>query len=85
MTVVGSWGYYMQGNDNQRQLEAAGLALSKAINCPVHYPAFGKRLFECKCGVVFPRFVVEGAMEVNDWTAVVKQHQEGYKPTDIAY
>ncbi len=85
MTIVGSWGYYMQGADNQRELEADGKALFEHLNCPVHYPAFGKRLFECRCGIIFPRFVVQGAVESGDWSLILKQHTEGYKPTDIGY
>lgn len=85
MTNIGSWGYYMQGNDNQRQLEACGAELAKHINCSCHYPAYGKRLFECHCGVVFPRFAVEGALNSGDWSLIDKQHAEGYKPVDIGY
>lgn len=50
----------MQGNENQEELERLGVKLNLAIECPIHYPAFGKRLFECKCGVVFPLFIVDG-------------------------
>lgn len=49
----------MQGNEEQEKLEALGLKLNLAIDCPIHYPAFGKRIFECKCGMTFPLFVVE--------------------------
>ena len=45
------------------EVERLGKKLNLAIGCPVHYPAFGKRLFECKCGVIFPLFVVEGSSD----------------------
>lgn len=57
------WGYFMQGNENQEELERLGIKLNSAIDCPIHYPAFGKRLFECWCGVIFPLFVVEAHNE----------------------
>lgn len=75
----------MQGGDNQEKLEREGSELNKHLSCPVHYPAFDKRLFECKCGVIFPRFVVEHAVESGDWEAILKLHKEGYRPTDVAY
>jgi hypothetical protein len=83
--AVGSWGYYMQGNGRQEELEQAGSQLSLVLNCPVHYPAYGKRVFECKCGVTFPRFAVEGALQGNDWSLIIKQHVEGYRPEDVAF
>lgn len=50
----------MQGNDNQQIIDTLGARLNVAINCPVHYPAWGKRIFECKCGKLFPLYIVEG-------------------------
>jgi len=50
-----------------------GQKLNLAINCPIHYPAFGKRLFECKCGVTFPLYIVEGRSEEE----LAKIHSEG--------
>ena len=79
---IGSWGYYMQGNENQQSLHRAGAELSKVIGCPVHYPAFNKHMFECRCGVLFPVFVVDAAAESGDWSAVQTQHSEGYRPTE---
>jgi len=80
--AVGSWGYYLQGNEDQQFLNKAGGELSKVIDCAVHYPAFDKRMFECKCGVLFPVFVVRSALDSGDWSAVLKQHEEGYRPTE---
>jgi len=54
------WGYFEQGSDQLQEVMEMGEKLSKAINCPIHYPAFGKRLFECKCGRIFPVYVVSG-------------------------
>jgi len=77
--LTGSWGYYMQGVD-QEELGEAGAELSRRIHCAVHYPAFGKRLFECKCGVVFPVFLVEGAILTGDWSSVISHHTDGFRP-----
>ena len=79
---VGSWGYYMQGNNNQQRLEHTGAELSSVLGCPVHYPAFNKHVFECKCGVLFPMFVVEAALDSGDWSAIQNHHKEGYRPTE---
>lgn len=46
-----------------QEIDQLGRKLNLAIGCPIHYPAFGKRLFECKCGVIFPLFVVEASSE----------------------
>ena len=73
------WGYYMQGNERTQEIEEWGAKLSTVLHCPVHYPAWGKRLFECHCSILFPLFVVQAAIDSDDWSAVVKQHEEGYK------
>ena len=70
-----SWGYYMQGSDQQVEIEELGSKLSLAIHCAVHYPAFGKNLFECGCGVIFPLFLLKG----QDWAMVIKKHEEESK------
>jgi len=67
------WGYFQQGNEQEEKLEMLGQKLNLAINCPIHYPAFGKRLFECKCGVTFPLYIVEGRSEEE----LAKIHSEG--------
>jgi len=69
----GNWGYFMQGCD--QEIDELGSELSKAIHCPVHYPAFGKRLFECQCGVVFPVYIVSS----RNWELMKKKHTEERK------
>lgn len=49
-----------------------GQKLNHAIDCPVIYPVFDKPLFQCHCGVVFPRFMVEGTNE----TRLKEYHNE---------
>ena len=63
----------MQGNENFEELDKLGKKLNEAINCPVHYPAFGKNLFECKCGVVFATYIVKGRSN----SELKKIHDEG--------
>lgn len=67
-----SWGYYMQGSDQQIEIDELGSELSIAVHCPIHYPAFGKNLFECKCGVIFPLYIVRS----RDWDLIRKRHEE---------
>lgn len=85
MSPVGSWGYFMQGNGAQRNIDRTGSELSKHLDCPVHYPAYGKRLFECRCGVLYPVYVVDYAVLSGDWSSVDKLHKEGFRPTELAY
>ena len=66
-----SWGGYMQ-SDFDLETDELGAKLSIAIHCPVHYPAFGKNLWECKCGVIFPRYLLKGG----DWKLIVRKHDE---------
>jgi len=75
MTTTG-WGYYIQGQEHQQRIEQLGSKLSIQLGCPIHYPAWGKRLFECKCGVLFPVYIVEAAASSGDWTMVEKKHKE---------
>ena len=72
MKCVMVWGYYSQGSPEILKIDELGKKLSVEIECPVHYPAFGKRLFECKCGVIFPAYVVDGG----NWEAIKKKHRE---------
>ena len=65
------WGMYMQ-NGHFEEIDNLGSQLSLALGCPVHYPARNKPIFECKHGVDFPRFAVEGG----DWEALVRYHEE---------
>lgn len=54
------WGYFQQGADQMQEVMELGKKLNLAIDCSVHYPAFGKNLFECKCGKIFPVYIVKG-------------------------
>jgi hypothetical protein len=69
-----SWGSYIQGGESFEQVDKAGLALSNHIGCPIHYPAYNKRLFECKCSIVFPVWQVEAAMKSKDWSVIDMLH-----------
>lgn len=55
------WGYFQQGSDQLQEVMELGDKLNTAINCPIHYPAFGKNIFECKCNRLFPIYVVRGS------------------------
>ena len=65
------WGSYIQ-NGFDEELDQLGAQLSVEISCPVHYPAYGKHMFECKCDVVFPVYIVKGG----DWDMVRQKHEE---------
>lgn len=66
------WGYYIQGSDQLAEVDELGSELSMAIDCAVHFPAFGKNLFECRCGVVFPVYLVRS----RNWELIRKKHEE---------
>ena len=66
------WGYYQQGSDQTIEIDELGSQLSVEIDCAVHYPAFGKKLFECRCGVIFPAYLVAG----RNWELIRRKHQE---------
>lgn len=68
----GEWGAYSQ-DQNFAELDELGSRLSLEIGCAVHYPAYGKNTFECRCGVIFPLYVVRGG----DWGAIRRKHEEG--------
>jgi len=53
-----------------QEIDQLGSELSVAINCSVHFPAYNKNLFECKCGVIFPVYVVRG----RDWDYMRTKH-----------
>lgn len=65
------WGAYMQPGFSE-EIDSLGAELSIRIHCPVHYPAYNKNLFECKCGVIFPYYLIKG----RDWALVIKRHKE---------
>jgi hypothetical protein len=60
----------MYQSTDMQLVDELGKQLSLAIKCPVHFPAYGKRIFECKHGVCFPLFVVEQ----RDWVYVQSKH-----------
>ena len=68
--TTGSWGYYLQGSDQLVEVNELGSRLSVVLDCPVHYPAWGKNMFECQCGVIFPLYLVKGG----DWNLMKKKH-----------
>ena len=68
----GSWGAYVQAG-NLAELDPLGSRLSMEIHCPVHYPAYGKNIFECYCGVTFPLYLLKGG----DWEKVRELHERG--------
>ena len=71
-----NWGSYIQGNTQTRQIDEMGSKLSLMLKCAVHYPAYDKRIFECKCGVLFPVFMLEGQTDEE----IIKHHKEGWRP-----
>lgn len=72
MTTTG-WGYSIRGSDQLVEVDELGTRLSLEIDCAVHYPAFGKHIFECKCGVLFPVYF----LKYGDWETVKKKHEGG--------
>lgn len=63
-----------QTHDPQfHELEELGAKLSVELGCPIRYPAYDKNMFECKCGITFPLFVVRGG----NWDAIRKKHEGG--------
>ncbi len=66
------WGYFQQGADQMQEIMELGEKLSIAINCPIHYPAFGKNVFECQCEKLFPVYVVKG----HSVEELVKMHRD---------
>ena len=52
------WGIYQQGSDQLLEIMELGERLSLAISCTVHL--YGKNLFECECGVIFPVYFLKG-------------------------
>ena len=65
------WGAYIQ-NGFDEELDKLGAQLSLEISCAVHYPAYGKHMFECKHDVMFPVYIVKGG----DWDIVRQKHNE---------
>ncbi len=71
---MGSWGYFIQGSDQQLEVDELGSILSLVLDCAVHYPAYGKNLFECTHGAIFPLFAVRGAANARDWSQIKERH-----------
>ena len=65
------WGAYVQQGLNE-EIDSLGAKLSIEIDCAVHYPAYNKNLFECRCGVIFPLYVVKG----QNWELIKQKHIE---------
>jgi hypothetical protein len=75
MELKMSWGRHIQSG-NLQEIDNMGSQLSIQIDCPVHFPAFNKSLFECKHGVIIPTFMVKGAILLNDWSQVIRKHDK---------
>jgi len=69
-----TWGAYVQ-QGNLQEIEMLGSQLSKEIDCPVHYPAWNKNMFECKCNITFPVYIVKAG----NWDMVREIHKNGRK------
>jgi hypothetical protein len=54
-----------------------GNLLHKFIDCPVHWPAYDKNVFECRCGIIFPVYIVKAARKCKDWKPIVLKHKGG--------
>lgn len=67
-----NWGSHIQGGNQTRTIDEMGSRLSLLLHCPVHYPAFDKRIFECRCGVLFPMFMLEGRTDGE----IIEHHKE---------
>ena len=71
----GSWGIYVQGGDDYQETLRLGAELSKHLKCPVHYPAWNKNIYECKCLILFPTFMVKYAVASGDWSKIDAKHR----------
>ena len=66
---------YPSNPDQLNKIMELGEYLNLTIGCPVRYPAFDHNIFECKCGIPFPVFVVEGNRDSPD--VLIKIHRDG--------
>ena len=64
----------VQNDGDWEMVNKLGGVLSTQIHCPVHYPAYGKRMFECVHNITFPMYVVQGALNSNDWSKIIESH-----------
>lgn len=65
----------LQNDGDWEMVNRLGSALSLQIDCPVHYPAYGKRMFECAHNCTFPLYMVQGAIDSGDWSIVSSAHR----------
>ena len=70
------WGYYMQGSDQLVEVDELGSQLSLIIGCAVHYPAYAKNMFECRCGVCFPVGLVRGFIKYDKPIELLHKHEQ---------
>ncbi len=73
-----SWDTYTQ-SVKLEEVDQLGSELSLVIHCPVHFPAYNKNLFECKCGVVFPLYLVK----TRNWDGITKKHEDERKLIEV--
>jgi len=57
------------------EINDLGCKLSIAIDCIVHKIAPGVPAFECKCGVMFPVYL----LKQENWAAIKRRHDEEMK------
>lgn len=74
MSTTG-WGFFQQGADQQLEVHELGLRLNKVLDCSIHWPAWGKNLYECKHGVTFMPFMIKGYSD----DKLKEIHEEGKK------
>lgn len=64
--------------DNQGQLDRLGAELSMHIKCTVVLDSrVAKPMFTCYCGITFPLFAVQGAVQYNKWDSIMLRHKKG--------
>ena len=67
-----TWEKYNPQPGLSEDIDGLGSKLSTVIHCPVRYPAYGKHIFECRCGVIFPLYLVK----TGNWDLIRKKHIE---------
>jgi len=73
--IRGSWGIYVQSGDFQ-EIDSLGRQLSIVLDCPCHYPAWNKKLYECHCNITFPYYMVKAAYDSGDWSTILRVHKD---------
>lgn len=60
-------------------VDSLGSDLSAILHCPVRFCSYqyDKPLFECKCGLTFLKFAVEGCQSSGDWGMIIQRHKGG--------